>query len=814
MRALAAFAVVLPLVCVDVEAQETAAPETPPADAQADGAPLDTIPVASADAPPPVPAAEPQDEAQGLAEIVVTAQKRKQSLHDVPISVSALSGDLLKDINASNLADASTYIPNVRVDADDLGSPQVFIRGFGTNTFNPSFESSVGFVEDEIFYGRGAYFTESMFDIDRVEVLRGPQGTLFGKNTVAGLYNVITASPTEQFSGNLRLSTGQYNEQRLEGGVGGMFNDWFGARLAVLAQSGDGELYNQYLDRDEDKMRQKAGRLKLRLLPLDDVTMDVTLQRSVTDINFWPYELFALDTGTRNYLDKFDPDIEDDPYDFRTSFDQPGFINKNSATESLKTDWAMGDLGGIRDAHLILIGGYSNLAINQLNDLDVSPADLLRLYNYEDYGQTSAELRFSGRSDSLFGLGQSVDFVAGGFFFESNYKLRAQVAVGHDIGSYVLTQDAWQLITGNLNALPGNIATLPILGDLLAGVIGDDAYQFDYRQKLKSGALYAQMTWNISEHWALTPGIRYNRETKDVDSAGTAHCRTAPTCLTPLLLGAKDYSHPNLKRDETDWSPKVALQYIWDPNLNVYASYARGYKSGGYNSLSYTGEDLAFKPEKAGTAEVGFKGRFFERRLNFNMALYQTKLDDLQVLAFHGATTNVGNASATSQGLEADFQWLTPWRMLMLNGSFGLIDASYDQYPDAPAPISQGINATQDLKGKRLAFTPKQTATLTPVLTLPLGSLVARLSADAIWQGEQYTDTDLDPHTRVGGYMEYAARLSLGSADDLWTLTVGGSNLGDKRVLNQATDAVLFPGTYYAQQSAGRQYYAALAINW
>ena len=777
-------------------------------------APLTTIAL-PAEAPPPPPAApEAGDDGMALQTVVVTARRREERALDVPISLAVLDGSALNEAGLTLPTDIQERVPALVVTATNTRLTQYTIRGLGSTSMNDGMESSVGLFLDGVYLGRQGLSMFDLVDLDRVEVLRGPQGTLFGKNTVAGLYNVITAGPTDTLSGNLRLSTGEYNEQRLEGGVGTMFNDWIGARIAVLAQSGDGELYHQYPNRDEDKMRQKAGRLKVRLLPVEDVTMDLSLQRSTTDINFWPYELFALDTGTRNYLEKFDPNIEDDPTDFRTSFDQPGFINKNSATESLKTDWAMGDLGAIHDAHTVLIGAYSNLSINQLNDLDVSPADLLRLYNYEDYGQTSAELRFSGRTDSFFGLGQSVDFVAGGFFFESNYKLRAQVRVGDDIGSYLLTQDAWQLITGNMNALPGNIATLPILGDLLAGVIGDDAYQFDYRQKLKSGALYAQMTWNISEHWALTPGIRFNEERKDVDSAGTAQCRTAPTCVTPTLLGANDYSLHNLKRDEKDWSPKVALQYIFDPNLNVYASYARGYKSGGYNSLSYTGEDLAFKPEKAGTAEVGLKGRFFERTLNANLALYHTKLDNLQVLAFHGATTNVGNASATSQGVEGDFQWLTPWRLLTINGSVGYIDATYDEYPDAPAPISAGINATQDLKGKRLAFTPKTTGTLTPSLTLPFGNYVMRLSADAIWQGDQYTDTDLDPNTHVGGYMEYAARISLGSIDDLWTLTVGGSNLGDKRVLNQSTDAVLFPGSYYAQQAAGRQYYAALSLNW
>lgn len=811
-RISAALAATSLLCCLPALAQgEVSAAEPPP---------LDTIAVPSADAAAPLSTGEADTDQQGLAEIIVTAQKREQSLHDVPISVTAVGSGQLRDINASSLTDVALYIPNARVDTADQGSPQVFIRGFGTNTFNPSFESSVGFVEDEIFYGRGAYFTEAMFDVDRVEVLRGPQGTLFGKNTVAGLYNVVTAGPTPELSANARLSYAENNEQHYEAGIGGMFNDSFGARLAVLSQSRDGELDNTYLDRDENRMRQKAARLKLRYLPTDDVQMDFMVQRSATHLNFWPYELFNLDSGTRSYLQSFDPNVDDDPYDFRTGFNTPGFISKGSSTESLKTDWTIGDLGGIHDLHAVLVGGYSKLYINQLNDLDVSPADLLNLENHEHYSQTTVELRFSGRADSLFGLGQSVDFVAGGYYFDSRYRLLARIKAGDDIGSYLLTRDFAQLATGNLNAPPLTLVDLPgfpILGALLSPVIGNDYYQFDYTQRTRSAAAFAQFTWNISEHWALTPGVRINHETKDLETAGTgcpAKGVASGICVTNLLLGANNYDVPG-KRDETDISPKVALQYIWNDNLNFYTSYARGYKSGGYNSLSYTGEDLPFKPEKAATTEVGFKSRFFHRTLNFNTTLYRTTLDNLQVLAFDGATTNVGNASATSRGLESDFQWLTPWRLLTINGSLGLIDATYDSYPEAPAPIADGVNATQDLKGRRIAFAPKQTATITPVLTVPMPwNLAMRIAGDAIFQGDQYTDTDLDPHTYVGGYWQYAARIILGDQNEHWSLTLGGSNLSDKKVLNQVTDAVLFPGSFYAQQAQGRQLYAALTLNW
>ena len=153
---------------------------------------LELIPVRPVDKPARTRADDPPRQ---LEEMVVTAQKTEQTLQEVPVSVTAIDGGFIQASGAADLADVSLYVPNVRVDADDLGSPQVFIRGFGTNAFNPSFESSVGFVQDEIYFGRPGYFTEAMFDVDSVEVLRGPQGTLFGKNTVAGVFNVISKGP-------------------------------------------------------------------------------------------------------------------------------------------------------------------------------------------------------------------------------------------------------------------------------------------------------------------------------------------------------------------------------------------------------------------------------------------------------------------------------------------------------------------------------------------------------------------------------------------------------------------------------------------
>jgi len=178
-----------------------------------------------------------------------------------------------------------------------------------------------------------------------------------------------------------------------------------------------------------------------------------------------------------------------------------------------------------------------------------------------------------------------------------------------------------------------------------------------------------------------------------------------------------------------------------------------------------------------------------------------------------------GSRPATSRGLEADFQWLTPWSPLTLTGSLGLLDASYDDYMDAPAPIRDAdgniqIGAEQDLSGERIAFAPEASGTFTPTLDFPLFGLAGRLAADVVYQGEQYTDTDLDPETRVGGNTKYSARFTLSNEARSWAVTLGCNNITDKRVLNQVTDASFFPGTYFAQQAAGRQLYAAVEVRY
>lgn len=761
-------------------------------------------------------AAEPQRQ---IEEIIVTAQKTAQALEQVPLSITALDGDFLRDTAASDLAEVSTYVPNVRIDAHDIGSPQVFIRGFGTNAFNPSFESSVGFVQDEVYFGRPGYFTESLYDVERIEVLRGPQGTLFGKNTIAGVFSIHSRGVTDDWESDAQLTYAEHDARRLEVGSGGMLTERIGLRVAGLYRDEDGQLYNTRLDRDEESVRQAAGRLSLLFLPTEGVRAEFIANTSSTDAAFWPYQLGNLDQDTRDYLQSFDPQVEGDPLNFRTSMNTQGYIDKGSTSFGLKTSWSMGEVAGLSSLTPVLVLSSSRFYLEQIDDLDVSPADIAFLDTRQDHEQQSAELRFAGTAGSLFGWGDELEFVAGAFHYASDFTLLARAFAGAEVASYAGTVDALQLLSGEGGiGLPGGGGApgLPVLGDLGSVVIGSDYFQFDYTQDVASSALFGQMSWKLDEHWVFTPGLRLNRERKLVDSAGRGYCPgkqegVPRPCVFETLISGQDYEARKLRRKEREVSPKLSLQYFFDGGFNVYASYARGYKSGGFNSISFTGEDLEFEPEKAGTAELGVKGRALDDRLRYGVSLFHTAFDNLQVLAYNGVFFDVSNAaSATSQGLEADFQWLTAWRPLSLTGSVGILDATYDDYREAPAPVGQGLGALQDLSGKRIAFAPRNSLTLTPTLDFPLRTLALRLAMDLVHQGEQYTDTDLDEATRVGGHTKFAARISLGALDERWALTLGGANLGDKRVANQVTDAVFFPGTYYAQQAGGRSLFASL----
>ncbi|AXQ30652.1 TonB-dependent receptor [Solimonas sp. K1W22B-7] len=809
----------------DAEASPVPAEPAPAASAPAEPAPappaaaspapetLPTIPVATQ--PTPVPAARPRRAQRQIEEIIVTAQKTEQSIQDVPVSITAVNGDFMNEVGAVSIADVAAYIPNLKFSSDnDPALTQISIRGFGTSPLNSGFESSVGYVQDELFLGRAPYITDGMFDIERVEVLRGPQGTLFGKNTTAGVFNVLTKGPTEEFGADLRLSVSDPDERRIEAGVGGMFASWGGIRLALLdIDHPGGELYNTTRDRPEDRARQQAQRLKLLLKPTEALELELSAQHAQTSASYWPVQLDNLQPSTLAFLRNYDPQADGDGYNHRLSHDYDGYLDKDSDTLGLIGRWSIGKLGPVDDLRATLVLGDSEMGVDAAPDLDTSPADIGRIRTTWNYKQQSAELRLDGVfNQGLFGLGERIDFIAGGFYMESHMDQVARVSAGEQLAAYAVTGDALRQIGGTTFTFP--LPGLGLLAELLSGVIapvvGDDAYSVNYLTEVQTLAFFGQATWHLNEHWALTPGLRINREKKQADMSGVSTCTLPPLCLMRVALNARDYDAPGLSRDEDDVSPKLSLQYFPSDDLSLFASYTRGYKSGGFNAASFDGRNLQFEPENVESWEAGFKSMLLDRSLSLNATVFYSYFDDLQTLAIDGAFINVANAAtAISQGVEVDAMWYTPLPFLTLMGSLGVLDAHYDSYPNGQPTVNMPSGSVQDLSGKELAFAPKLTASLTPTITVPVRGLMMQFAVDWLYQGDQYTDIDLDPHTFVPAHSTWSGRVALSHPEGRWSLAIGGSNLTDENYATQVVDTAFFPGAYGVTQQAGRKLFAA-----
>jgi outer membrane receptor protein involved in Fe transport len=728
---------------------------------------------------------------------------------------------MMRDSGAVAIQDIAAYVPSLKFSSDtDPVLSTISIRGLGSNPLNNSFEPSVGFVQDEIFYAQSSYYAEMMFDIGAIEVLRGPQGTLFGKNTISGVLNVRSKEPGTEFGSDLRFSTADPQEERVEAAVDVPLSDKLLSRFSALYYNRIGEVENTFDQRNLDQFRQFAYRGKMTYDLNDSTAFKFTYVKSKLRTNYWSLQLANFEDDTQNYLRQFDAQVEDDPLNYQLSSDANGKLTKGTESFALSLDYNLGQWFDLEDLAATVILGDSKLFFNSLTDIDVSPADITTLPLVARSTQQTAELRFTGSTgNGLFGAGESLNYVAGLFYIKSSLHRIADLTTGEDFGSYLSTEDARQL--AGAGAGSGTPSVPPVLQGLISqlanGAIGEDYYRLFLDVQSDSAAVFAQVTWTINEHWSITPGVRFNQEVKDVAVSGHSYCDSSAVnqnCFIGTLISASNYDEPDLQKKETDVSPKVSVQYFLEEDVNFFATWAKGFKGGGFNGSSFTGEDLEFEPENAVTIELGLKGMFFDRSLQLNATLFQTKFDDLQVLASNGVLFDVENAaSATAQGLEVDFRWLTPLPFLSVMGSAGLLDATYDEYFNAPVPVGSE-QSSQDLAGKRLANAESGSASLTPELSFPLfGDVGVQLAVDVLYSGSSYTEVDLDPNEKIEPYTTYNARLSIGDLERAWYITLGASNLTDEARLSRKQDTIFFPKSYSADQKPGRKVFLALSLS-
>jgi iron complex outermembrane recepter protein len=748
------------------------------------------------------------DETFTLEEIVVTAQKRAQSIQDVPISVSAISGSKIAESGINDLADMSASIPNLKV-TDGVTSSNVFIRGIGSG-IDRGTEQSVGTFVDGIYMGRSRQLRSPFLDLDRVEVLRGPQGVLFGKNTIAGALKVETAKPVvgDEFSGT---ATAEYDEKyggkKVTAVLSGSLSESFAARLALSDSSSDGYMKDTNLDRDEVDREETVARLSTVWEATENLTVSTKLEyaEGYADGTDSEISLLAVDTENTNGLNAgkiglasylvaasqaIDPQLED-KINYKKSTDEglgEEFKEDRSQNFVLNLDYQLGE------HTLTSITGYSAYKSEDGQDVDFLPVTWLSNVQDEDFDQISQEIRLTSPG------GEVVDYIVGAYYQQNELDLLFDTGFG---GATVL------------NAVAGACGGTNC---------GDVMRAQDYNLETESWSVFGEATWNLAEDLRASLGLRYSEETKEVDRFSRwadindrntqvdPAAPVTPGALSAAVLqggfGVQATGAYKEERKEDHITPTLKVQ--WDINNDVmaYASAGIAYKSGGFNSAAEAAfEEMEYDEEKATGFEMGLKTTLLDGAANINVAAFYTKFDDLQISSFTGTAFLVSNAgSSISQGIEMDGKWRLT-EEVTIGGSAAWLDAYYDENEEGPCTLNETYkgNTQCDLSGRETPYSPEWSGNVFVEYVAAIGStLEFRAVVDMSFSGDYYLDGDLDSNLEESGYEKYNARFALASADDQWEVALVGKNLTDVTTSYWGTDVPQVGGSYVKFTEAPR----------
>ncbi|MBB3861290.1 iron complex outermembrane receptor protein [Novosphingobium hassiacum] len=659
----------------------------------------------------PVLAQEAIDDG-ALETIVVVARKRAENVQTVPISITAITGEGLQARGIARVSDLVSAVPNLSQDGGGSVIGAIGIRGIVSQTRNIGFDSGLGVYVDGVLGVRPNSFDQELPDIATLEVLRGPQGTLFGRNTTAGAINITTRKPDlEAFHVEARAAYGNLNQA--EGSVyltGPLAPGKLGFKIAGSIASRDGYIRNLLSDDKLNNLDRKSLRGGLFWKAGDDV--DVSLGGS------WLKQADRLLLGqvadnTRGGLAGL-PGFFDDPY--LVAQDAGSLQTREIWTTNLNVDWRLGDYT------LTSITAYGDNKSQLLDDDDARPIPL-STSNFQDGArQFTQELRLASPG------GKSFDYL---------------------IGLYYLHQDADADRATSVFGPPGPGAFLGAISSI--STLKTDAY-----------AIFASGNLRPADGITISGGLRYNIETRNLDF------RQTNTSFVPL---------PNLTaqldRKDENLSGNLSVTYEFASNARVYASVARGFKSGGFNPDIVGSTDISFGPENAWSYEAGFKADLLDRKLRVNAAAFYTDYKDLQVSALVGAAFQIRNAAAAKiKGFEIEVT-AKPVRAFEFNFGAGYTDATYDDFPGC----GPGLNCA----GNRLPFVPKLSLNAGGQLTLPVaeGSLVLR--SDLSWRSSVFYEASNVPDGKLPGYVLVNGRIGYTFADDKLTVAVFGRNLFDNR---------------------------------
>lgn len=715
-------------------------------------------------------------------EIVVTARRREESAQDVPIALTAVGGAQLEATNTQGLMQVQQQIPSLSITAINPNNTNVNIRGLGANSFlsNVGLENGVGIHIDGVYLARPAQSTFDLVDLDRIEVLRGPQGTLFGKNTTAGAINVITRAPTFDIEGGVDASYGNYDYYQLRGSVSGPLTNTVAARLTLSQTERDGFIRNVRTNKDLNDHKDRAARGQLLFKPSEMFSFrliaDYSDQTSACCANV-PAELvttridgtplpngFLVRTARVSYTPL--------PFD--------AFARRTDADAEYRVDQ---EQYGVSGEINVDFGNHVLTSISAWRKWKYDPrtdADGIGLTIFQAAQQVIDDEQFTQEIRLASAGSRVVDYVVGLYYYDHDVDVAQATQYGPDAPDFAL---------GGAN---------PVTTAALSGF----TVLTDSRLRGKSYAAFGQATWNATDALSLTAGLRYNHETKkghlNQSQAGGANLSALPSAIAGPAQAIRDAFGARTsfiaETKEKGLTGQINVAYDLADDVLGYATYAHGLKSGGINLTNVpNGVSPTVDPEKVNHYEIGIKSRLLDRRVTLNVAAFQTRITDYQttILDASRSATYLQNAGKVqSRGLEAE-AWARPVAGLSLRAGATYVKAKFLSFRNAPCPIEYfGLQTLCDLSGTRLPGAPKWSVSLGADYETAVSSVLDGYAGiDYSYRSSVNTSSNMSRHTLVPEHALVNARIGIRTSDGSWDLSLWARNLFDKNYYSSLTVA-------------------------
>lgn len=706
-------------------------------------------------------------EEQVLEELIVTAQKRAETTQSVPISITAINGDQLNEIGIDESDELGQFIPGLEISTSSGEGSQLitFLRGAGLNDYNTNNAGPIGIYSDEVYISSPALTAFQFFDTQRVEVLKGPQGTLYGRNTTGGAIKFISKKPTLETDGYFRLKAGNFGMTSVEGALSLPLSDTLAGRVAMIKSESDGYVTNLVDGSAQNGNDSGAYRAFLKYEPNDQLSILANFHGAVVDSftsKFNPLGTINPATGGRcdnaailanQCVTVLGYKSPDNPYE--GNFNPAERMNMDSKGGYLQVDYIMEN-----DVTFTSVTSFDELDRTLPEETDATPNQILEIDYGVDSETFSQELRLSGEGE--------IDWLLGGFYMSEDLNQNQGIDLFRSLRAF----------TGGL-ADPTGEATggAPIFFARLLN-----------NHSLDTFAVFGQMSYAVNESLNLTIGGRYTDEERSF--TGKSQFEEAQTFGPAPIVS---YSFDNLKTESDAFSYRLALDYSPSDTTMYYASISRGFKSGGFNGGFLAVDPRVierqvqpYDPEFVTAYELGMKSDFADGRMRFNAAVFYNDFSDLQV--FTQVSTGIlpvlvlDNASdAESKGLEFELVALvTDGLTFSLNGAF--ISSELKNFQ------TEAVGG--NYSGNQIANTPEKslTAALNYDYYLSNGGKLNFISTLA-YKDDLFFTTENSPLLRQEAHTLVNARVGYLSASEKWGLSFFVNNLTDEFYLTNATDS-------------------------